>query len=205
MSEESKEQEFSAEESREKLNAMTKPMKVRKKSFIDVLVDRASASTADMIKYTVLPGVIDLAHDAASGVLDGLFDRGKSSRTVVRRGTDTQRRGVTKRSEPSNTTYDYNGITNRPTTRVISDNGRRNHDFSEIIFESRVEAQDALDSLRVLLEKYDNASVSDLYSIVGIDDNFKDIQWGWDNLDGSHVKRYRRGFILDLPETKPLG
>lgn len=202
MSEDEKEKEFSAEVSREKLDAMTKPMKVRKKSFIDVLVDRASTSTADMIRYTIIPGMIDLAHDSASGILDGLFDRGRSTRTVVRRREDIMRRGGVRKSDEIK--VDYNGITSRPTTRTISEVGRRNHDFSEIIFESRIEAQDALDRLRNRLDKYDSVSVADLYSIVGIDDNFKDNEWGWENLDGAYVKRYRRDFILDLPDTKPL-
>lgn len=197
------EKEFSAEVSREKLDAMSKPMKVRKKTFIDILVDRASTSTADMIRHTIIPGMIDLAHDSASGILDGLFDRGRSTRTVVRRREDVIRRGSGFRKSDE-IKVDYNGITSRPTTRSISEVGRRNHDFSEIIFESRVEAQDALDRLRLRLEKYDSVSVADLYSIVGIDDNFKDNEWGWENLDGAYVKRYRRDFILDLPDTKPL-
>ena len=179
-------------------------MKVRKKTVVDLLIDRASTSTADMIRYTIVPGIKDLAHDSLVGIIDGLFDRGRSSRTVIRRRDDMIRRGVSREKEVQKVDYSYNGITTRPTTRVISEVGRRNHDFSEIIFESRVEAQDALDTLRVRLDKYGTASVADLYSITGIDDNFKDNEWGWDNLDGSYVRRYRRGFVLDLPETKPL-
>ena len=179
-------------------------MKVRKKTVVDLLIDRASTSTADMIRYTIVPGIKDLAHDSLVGIIDGLFDRGRSSRTVIRRRDDVARRGVSREKEAQKVDYSYNGLTTRPTTRVISEVGRRNHDFSEIIFESRVEAQDALDTLRVRLDKYGTASVADLYSITGIDDNFKDNEWGWDNLDGSYVRRYRRGFVLDLPETKPL-
>lgn len=180
------------------------PMKVRKKTVVDLLIDRASTSTADMIRHTVVPGIKDLAHDSMVGIVDGLFDRGRSSRSAVRRRDDAVRRGVSREKGVEKVDYSYNGMTNRPTTRVISDVGRRNHDFSEIIFESRVEAEDALDRLRERLEKYDTASVADLYSITGIDDNFKDNEWGWDNLDGSYVRRYRRGFVLDLPDTKKL-
>lgn len=179
-------------------------MKVRKKTVVDLLIDRASTSTADMIQYTVVPGIKDLAHDSIVGIVDGLFDRGRSSRTVVRRHDDVIRGGVRREKEVQKVDYSYNGITNRPTTRVISEVGRRNHDFSEIIFENRVEAQDVLDRLRIHLEKYDTVAVADLYSFAGIDDNFKDNEWGWDNLDGSYVRRYRRGFVLDLPETKKL-
>ena len=179
-------------------------MKVRKKTVVDLLIDRASTSTADMIRYTIVPGIKDLAHDSMVGIVDGLFDRGRSSRTAVRRRDDVIRQGVSREKEVQKVDYSYNGITNRPTTRVISDVGRRTHDFSEIIFESRVEAQDALDKLRDRLDKYNTASVADLYSITGIDDNFKDNEWGWVNLDGSYVRRYRRGFVLDLPETKKL-
>lgn len=202
MSEVEKETGVSPEIPRE---TPTEPaMKVRKKTVVDLLIDRASTSTADMIRYTVVPGIKDLAHDSLVGIVDGLFDRGRSSRTAVRRRDDVIRQGVSREKEVQKVDYSYNGITNRPTTRVISDVGRRTHDFSEIIFESRVEAQDALDKLRDRLDKYNTASVADLYSITGIDDNFKDNEWGWDNLDGSYVRRYRRGFVLDLPETKKL-
>lgn len=179
-------------------------VKVRKKTVVDLLIDRASTSTADMIRYTIVPGIKDLAHDSLVGIVDGMFDRGRSSRAAIRRREDVARRGVSREKVVEKVDYSYNGITNRPTTRVISDVGRRNHDFTEIIFESRVEAEDSLDKLRARLEKYGTASVADLYSITGIDDNFKDNEWGWDNLDGSYVRRYRRGFVLDLPETKKL-
>lgn len=194
--------EFSAEETREKLNDMSRPMKVRKKTVVDVLIDRASASTADVIKNRIVPGVVDLFHDATIGVVDGLFDRGRSSQ-AIRNRADISRRSSASR-KPEKASFSYDNISSRTATRTISDVGRRNHDFSEIIFEHRVEAEDALDRMRLRLEQYDVVSVSDLYSIVGIDDTIQDNKWGWTNLDGSYVRRYRGSFVLDLPPTSHL-
>lgn len=202
MSEE-KEVEFSAEETQEKYVGVSRPMKVRKKTFVDVLIDRASATTVDVIKNRIEPGIVDLLHDASVGILDGLFDRGRSSRSIRNR-TDISRRATGSPSKTNNPSFSYNEVSSRP-NRSISNVGRRNHDFDEIVFESRVEAQEALDSMRGRLAQYDVVSVSDLYSIVGIDDTIQDHKWGWTNLDGSYVRRYRGSFILDLPETKPLG
>lgn len=202
MSEE-KEVERSVQEPREKPDVVSNPMKVRKKTFVDVLIDRASTTTADVIKNRIGPGIVDLLHDASVGILDGLFDRGRSSRSI-RNSVDISRRGAKTSRKSNNASFSYNEVSGRP-TRSISDAGRRNHDFDEVVFESRVEAQEALDSMRDRLEQYDVVSVSDLYSIVGIDDTIQDNKWGWTNLDGSYVRRYRNAFVLALPDTKPLG
>lgn len=178
---------------------------VRKKTFVDVLIDRASTTTADVIKNRIAPGIVDLMHDATVGVIDGVFDRGRSSRDI-RDQASLSRRASSRSNErgKSTTSFSYDSISGKRNSRTISDVGRRNHDFTEVVFEKRVEAQDVLDRMRSRLEQYDVVSVSDLYSIVGIDDTVQDNQWGWTNLDGSYVRRYRGSFILDLPPTSPL-
>ena len=200
-----KEVEISKVEIDETLQEVHPPVKVRKKTIVDVLIDRASATTADVIKNRIAPGIVDLMHDATVGVIDGVFDRSRSSQTIRNRA-DVSRRANTKSNQNgvNRSSFSYNEITSNASTRTISDVGRRNHDFTEVIFENRVEAQDVLDRMRMRLEQYNVVSVSDLYSIVGIDDTVQDNQWGWTNLDGSYVRRYRGSFILDLPPTSPL-
>jgi hypothetical protein len=78
------------------------------------------------------------------------------------------------------------------------------HDFNEIILATRVEAEEVLDRLFDILNKYQTVSVSDLYELVGITANFTDEKWGWTELRGSQVAKVRNGYLLDLPRPEPL-
>lgn len=86
----------------------------------------------------------------------------------------------------------------------MSRRGRSTHDFDEIILATRVEAEEVVDRLFDLVGRYESASVSDLYSLVGISGNFTDEKWGWTDLRGAGVERVRNGYLLDLPRPEPL-
>lgn len=89
----------------------------------------------------------------------------------------------------------------RPT---ISRRARVNHDFDEIILETRLEAEQVLERLYDIINRYDSATVADLYDLVGITGEFTDNKWGWTNLHGSGVTRVRNGYLLDLPKPEPV-
>lgn len=90
----------------------------------------------------------------------------------------------------------------RPT---MSRQARARHDFDEIVLSSRSEAEEVLDRLYDLLSKFDNASVADLYELVGLESAHTDYKWGWTDLQGAGVTRIREGYLLDLPEPDPIG
>lgn len=92
----------------------------------------------------------------------------------------------------------------REEPRPMSHRARASHDFGEIVLASRVEADDVLDRLSELIERYDVATVSDLYELVGITGSFTDDKWGWTDLRGSEIRRVRDGFLLMLPRTMPI-
>lgn len=86
----------------------------------------------------------------------------------------------------------------------LSRQARRTHDFDEIVLATRAEGTDVLDRLYVLIDQYGQASVSDLYELIGITGEYTDEKWGWDNLRGSGVVRVSNGYLLDLPPAEPL-
>lgn len=88
--------------------------------------------------------------------------------------------------------------------RAMSRQARARHDFDEIVLKDRAEAETVIEDLYEVVGRYGVASVADLYSMVGISSNHTDNSWGWDSLRGSGVSRVRGGFLLDLPEPKPL-
>lgn len=99
------------------------------------------------------------------------------------------------------------GRTNRASqsnVRQISDHARRNHDYAEITFLQRQEAEAVLDRMIDYLDNYGIVRVSDLYDLIGATSNYADKKYGWTNLGGSTVERTRDGYELRLPQTEPI-
>jgi hypothetical protein len=61
-----------------------------------------------------------------------------------------------------------------------------------------------LSSLVELIDTYDVATVADFYSSVGLEGEWSDNKFGWDNLSSAEVKRIREGYILVLPKPVAL-
>lgn len=181
------------------------PPTIRKRTIVDILIDRASEASSDLIRNEIIPGIKDLALDATHGLIDGVF--GSSTKG---RGRHTRRRsGIqqTVADRDANIKVDYRGASTAKkavSKRTISEMARANHEFDEILFEGRIEAQDVIDRMRERLDKYGSVTVDNLYQMMGVDPTFKDSAWGWDNLDGAHVRRFRGAYVLDLPDPTPL-
>lgn len=81
---------------------------------------------------------------------------------------------------------------------------RGRNKLNDILFDSRADAEYVLEQLVDLVDEYGNASLQDLYSLVGFDSAHTDANWGWTNLRGSAVVAVSDGYILDLPPIKAL-
>jgi hypothetical protein len=88
--------------------------------------------------------------------------------------------------------------------RAISRAARSRFNFDEIILDSRTEAEEVIDRLFDLVSRYEQATVADLYELVGISSTHTDHRWGWLDLHGAGVSRIRGGYLLDLPEPEPI-
>ena len=88
--------------------------------------------------------------------------------------------------------------------RELTRQARVNHDFDDIILNTRAEAEEIIDRLFDLIEKYESATVADLYEMLGLTSQYTDDKWGWTDIRGSTVRRIREGYLLDLPRPKPL-
>ena len=74
----------------------------------------------------------------------------------------------------------------------------------EFIFESRNEAETVLNTLESIIDDFDVARVSDMYSLVGKTPNFTDNRWGWTNLSSSQILPSREGYVIRLPRAEPI-
>jgi hypothetical protein len=86
----------------------------------------------------------------------------------------------------------------------MSRRARARHDFDEIVLETRGEADEVIDQLYEIVSRYDSATVADLYELVGLASTHTDNKWGWTDLRGAGVTRVRSGYLLDIPEPRPL-
>ena len=133
-------------------------------------------------------------------------------------GQNRNRQGGMSRNSIYNrdarTTYNYGGLTRNNSSmndqrvnkrREMSRTGRAMHDFSEIILDTRGEAEDVFTRLVDLTEsEYRFASVADLYDMVGIESTFADQKYGWSDLSQASVVRVREGYLIKLPRTEAL-
>lgn len=122
---------------------------------------------------------------------------------------ESRRRGVQDPRQAGPTGYvRYNNMGNGSRMsgpqRVMSRMARARFDFDDIILESRSEAEQVIERLFDLVDKYETASVADLYDLVGLAPSHTDYRWGWTDLQSSGVTRVRDGYLLDLPDPHPV-
>lgn len=97
---------------------------------------------------------------------------------------------------------DYNASSRQPRRAIRK---KSKHNFTEEVFDTRQEAQDALDNLQAALEEYGVVTVADVYDVLGItSSDFSDNNWGWYDLKGARVGRGTFGFNINLPDPLPL-
>jgi len=145
----------------------------------------------------ILPAAKTMISDAVSqGIERMLF--GSDYRSTSRGGS---RQGYVPYNRISTTTRNDN---DRPGGRNISSRARSVHDFKEIILESRAEATEVLEKLNDLIDQYEQATISDLYDLVGVTGAYTDDKWGWYDLRGAGIQRIPQGYLLNLPKTESL-
>lgn len=76
--------------------------------------------------------------------------------------------------------------------------------IDDIILEHRAEADVVIDSMRALCERFGQATIADLFDLVGQTGEFTDVNFGWLNVDGARPHRVRDGYRLDFPRPIQL-
>lgn len=167
--------------------------------FLDTFVEgEAKGVWHYVISNVIVPAVKDVVSDVVSQGIERMLygDRGGSSRRGASRPTYTT----------PYTSYNKPGGTPpwKREERPVSHRARATHNFDEIILEERQEAEDVIEHMYELIERYQQVTVSDLYDLVGIASAFTDERWGWTDLSEAGVTRSRGAYLLDLPKPIPL-
>lgn len=157
-------------------------------------------SVGSYILFEVLiPAAKSMISDAASQGVERILFGDASSRRISSRS---------RNSAPISYNRMHSGSTrsdlDRPGGREFSQRARSNHNFDEIVLETRVEADEVLESMGDVISNYDIVTVADLYDLVGITGSFTDDKWGWSDIRGAGVTRVRNGYLLNLPRPRPI-
>lgn len=180
------------------------PVRRRKslrKQFSETFVagDARSAVTY-VVLDVLLPAAKDMIVEAGSQGIEKLIF-GDNSR---RRGARAPQSGPTGYVSYNRLSGPMSGSRIPGPQRALSRAARGRHNFDEIVLEQRNEAEEVIDRLFDLVSRYDQATVADLYELVGLQSAHTDHKWGWEDLHGAGVTRVRGGYLLDLPEPEPL-
>lgn len=172
------------------------------KRFTETFVQGEAHGAWNFVLYDVLvPAAKDMVADAFSqGIERMLFGEARSrSRRPYSSGS-----ALGGRSNYVNYTRYSASEPRREEPRTVSRKARANHNFDEIVLTTRPEAEEVLDRLNELINRYGSASVADLYELVGVTGSYTDDKWGWFSLSGSDITRVRDGYLLDVPKPDPL-
>lgn len=161
------------------------------------------SSPRDIWAYVLLDVLVPAGRDAiANSAREGIellvYPDGRNIR---------HRSGSRHRSSSNRIRYDV--ISDRGHSsdyrRDISRRARSVHDFDEILLDSRVAAEEVIQQLYEYLERYEEVTVSQLYSLLGIKPAYTDDKYGWMDLRGLRPVRTRGGqYLLDLPKPELL-
>lgn len=169
----------------------------RKKSFGKRIVETFVGEDIDnvgqyIIHDVLVPATKNMLSDMVQGGIEMML-------FGERKGSRTKRDG--NRSYVSYGNYYSDKKDGR---REVSRTSKARHNFDDIVLSSRGEAEEVLSSLVDLVEDYQEASVADLYDLVGVASDFTDNKWGWTNLRSASVVRARDGYQLNLPRPIQL-
>lgn len=173
-------------------------VKVKKKSALKKFVEIFFAEDLDHVKNYILTDVI------VPAIKNTLLDS-------IKNGSEMWLWGDAKSglSSKSNTPYHkISKLVSSPMT--VSTTSRQPTytatlaDDSEIILETREEAETVLEHLIALVDEYGSASVADLYDLIGKTPQFTDNKFGWTKLGSASTQRVREGYKLKLPRAEAL-
>ena len=175
---------------------VTRRARVRKKSLMQKIVgtfvgDGIEDVSSYVVHDVVIPSVKNMFFDGLETLFFGRPRAGKRSGSNIKRAN-------------SGGYVSYNNISNRDIEPPRSVQPRAAHLFSDIVIETRPDAEAVIMLLADMIDEYGEAAVADLYTAVAITPQYTDHNYGWTNLSTASVKRVRHGYLLNLPKPELL-
>lgn len=157
-----------------------------------MIADDASNIGDYLLVDVIAPAIKNLIRDSIVGTTDRAL-------------YGSARRVGTSRGEGSGSLRTrYREMSEGEPRKLMSRDAQRRHDFSEVTLVSREEAVLVVEALIDRVERFGQASVSDLYDMIGVTGSYADRSYGWTDLRTADVQQNRGGWLLALPSPQPL-
>ena len=166
-------------------------------------------NVGEFVVYDILvPAFRNTLSDMGFGLIDMFLgggrsrDRGYDSRVVRDRG-----RSYVSYNSPSDRDRrgGRGGRDSRDNDRRDVDRAdRARHEFGNIVYTSRGEAEEVLSHLVDLTIEYGEATVAAFYELSNIESNHTDNRYGWTTLRDAYTERVRNGYAIRFPQVRPL-
>ena len=80
----------------------------------------------------------------------------------------------------------------------------RRQSLADIVLEHREDAHTVIERLGDIIDKFQVASVADLYDLVNLPSTYVDNKWGWTTINYIDIQQVREGWLLLIPPPEPL-
>lgn len=186
----SKTKKESKEPKKEVKKVISGSAKTKKKSavtkFAEVFVPDDISNIKDYIIYDVtIPAAKRFLSDSVDAILYGGSKRSKG--------------GVAGRISY----IDYNKVSSRDRDRdrYSRNESRGSHSSTDVVLESRGDAEAVLMAMDEIIETYGVASIADFNDLVGVTGQYTDNNYGWMNISSARVIGVRDGYIIRMPKA----
>lgn len=169
--------------------------KPRKKKWWDRIIRNIISDEHDNLGDFIIDDVVSPA--IGNLIVDSLVG---SIKMVFGGGSDT-RRGSSRADRVSYRDY-YDDDRGRRRRRDDGDRGLRVLD--DAVVETRGEAEKVLDRMDDIIDQYGSVSVADLCDLVGLPHDYTMVKYGWKSINSAKAVRVRDGYLIQLPNPRPL-
>jgi hypothetical protein len=118
-----------------------------------------------------------------------------------RRGRRPEMRSRVQYGSMYNRPYQSTMLPGQPPRNPVRMNYRES---SDILITSREEANDVLERMVDIVDKYEVVSLADLLVMLGRPVSAIDHKWGWTYLNTAEVRQVRNGYMLEMPPMEEI-
>lgn len=141
-----------------------------------------------LLEDVFIPAAKETIANIVSGGIEMILFGGSSSD----RGSNRQR---------NKSRVSYESYYDRKESRYSNRNRSSVQSFDEVIFDSRVEAEDVLSAMIDDIDEYGITTVGNFYDLIGERTTPSDFKWGWETLRSARIDRVRDGYVISLPRV----
>ena len=192
-----KSKEAKEQQPEKRVAPVTTPQEIPSKKGRNFVTRFLTSDLPTMLQYVkddvIIPSVLRMFHDAITSSADVIFktDRDEPSQ---KKGSIYQYASYYQGKNTAQSNYS--------SYKKPSDGG----DYADVIFPSRGKAEEALDNLWALINRYGVARVGDLYDLAGMTPPFTSYNYGWTDISQARTVRSADGsyYTLRMPRAMPV-